>query len=162
MAQSFYVSGGQGGTIPGTLGPGGIDGRLEWVPAPHGGDLVGAIAARLGSPADPERVILAAIAPLAPWLEGPALEAIQAALPWPLARTLLRAEEFLLEPIPRATGAGDWLATVARIVRRPLPSARAHALAVLGAVRETLSPEASRAVEGRLPPDLADLWAAAR
>ena len=162
MARDLAVQGGQGGVLPGAIGPEELDGRLEWTPVRGDGDLLGAVAARLGSPADPVRVVLATLAPLRGWLEGPALDALLGALPWPVARELPRAEEYLLAPIPRATGAGDYLATVARLAGESVAGARAHATAVLAALEAVLQPDELREIAGRLPPDLADLWMAAR
>ena len=121
-------------------------------------DLLEAVRARLGSEADPEKILLGVLAPLRPWLQGEALDAILASLPRPVAGELLEAGSVLLAPLPRPDGAGDYLATVVELVQHPPATARAYVLAVFGALEEVLGEDVARSVAARLPPDIAAWW----
>jgi uncharacterized protein (DUF2267 family) len=154
----YRVSGGQGGEIPGGIRPDALDGRLEWTAVPPRRGLLGAVAARLGSEADLDKIVLGVLAPLRGWLEGPPLEALRAALPPPLARELQDGAFALGAPVRRAHDAADLVATVSRLIQHPPARALAYVRAVLGALRDALP---AAGIAGRLPPDLADAFAAA-
>jgi uncharacterized protein (DUF2267 family) len=158
VGRYFEVGGGQGGSIPGGLGPDGLDASLEWVPLPARPDLLEAVRARLGSEADPEKVVLGVLAPLRGWLEGEPLEALLRALPLDLAARVRDAERWLLRPVHLPAGEGDATPEIAALVQRSPAEARLLARAVLGAARETLSAAASAEIARRLPPDLAAWW----
>lgn len=152
----YRVTGGQGGEIPGGIRPDAFDGRLEWTPLPRGRDLVGAVAARLGSEAEPEKVLLGVLVPLATRLDAPARDALRAALPPPVARELADGAFAVGAPVPRAEGARDLLATVARLVQQPPARALTTIRAVLGALAEALP---GSGIAERLAPALADALA---
>jgi uncharacterized protein (DUF2267 family) len=162
VGRIFHVDGGHGGAIPGTLGPAGLDGRLEWVGLSHGPALLDAVRARLGSENDVDKVLLAVLVPLRPWLAGEALDGLLEALPGSLAERVRSGERYLLAPVGRPSGVDEYVAAVARLLQRAPAEARTHVLAVLGAARDALPLEAAAAIAARLPPELARLWDAAR
>ena len=162
MADGFQVKGGVGGAIPGALGPADLDARLEWVHLRPGGDLLDALAARLGSEADLYKVVLAVLAPLRSALEGGPLGALTAKLPLDLARQLADAEQNLCAHLPPPSGAGDYLVDVSRLVQHPPRRAASYVRAVFASAKDLLAHQDSEAIAARLPPDLADLWRSAR
>jgi uncharacterized protein (DUF2267 family) len=162
MPGTYGVGGGVGGALPGVLGPEELDGRIEWVAVRPPRDLAEALAARLGSEDDVRRVILAVLGPLRQLLEGEPLGALVARLPPPLARELADAELNLCARIAPASGAPEYLAEVARLLLRPPEVAATYVRAAFAAARAMLAPEEARAVEARLPPELAEPWRDAR
>jgi uncharacterized protein (DUF2267 family) len=161
MPDRYGVSGGVGGPLPGIIGPEELDGRIDWVPVRPPRDLVEALLARLGSEDDPHRVVLATLGPLRSMLDGEPLGAILAKLPLHLARELADAELALGAAVAPATSADEYLAEVSRLVLHPPRIAVTYVHAVFAAAKAVLDPEASRAVEERLPPGVAELWRAA-
>jgi uncharacterized protein (DUF2267 family) len=162
MADRFHVKGGVGGLLPGALGPADLDARLEWVRLRPGGDLLDALAARLGSEADLYKVVLAVLAPLRASLEGEPLRLLFAKLPQDLSRQLADAEQNLCAHLPAPSGAGDYLVDVSRLVQHPPRRAATYVRAVFASAKDLLAHEGSEAIAARLPPELADLWRSAR
>jgi uncharacterized protein (DUF2267 family) len=162
MATPYFVKGGVGGALPGLLGPAELDGRADWAPLREPRDLVEALAGRLGSETDHEKVLLAVLAPLRPALEGEALGSLLARLPLHLARELADAELNLNAPVPAPADAGAYLVEVAALVLHPPRRAAEYVRAVFAAAKAVLPPEDAQAIAARLPPDIADLWRAAR
>jgi uncharacterized protein (DUF2267 family) len=164
MASGYQVRGGVGGFIPGTIGPAQVDGRTEWAAirsrAPR--DLVEALAARLGSEVDLHRVVLAVLGPLRGALEGEPLGALLAQLPPDLARKLADAELNLAERVLAPRGARDYVREVSALLLHPPRRAAEYVRAAFAAARAVLSPEDAHAVAERLPPEIGDLWRAAR
>jgi uncharacterized protein (DUF2267 family) len=156
MDDEYRVRGGVGPPLPGTVGPAGVDGRTEWVPVRPGADLLDALHARLGSDSEPHHVALAVLAPLAAALEGAPLGSLLAHLPVATARELAAAADPRSGVRP-ATGSGDHLAEVARLVQQPPWRAAATVHAVFASVRQVLTGEESEAIAARLPADLAEL-----
>ncbi|HEY6005043.1 MAG TPA: DUF2267 domain-containing protein [Anaeromyxobacter sp.] len=152
------MGGGVGGSLPGVLGPEELDGRIEWVPIRPPRDLPEALAARLGSDDDAGRLVLGVLGPLRQLLEGEPLGAIVAKLPLPLARELADAELNLCAKVAPAAGAAEYLAEVSRLVLHPPETAATYVRAVFAAAKAVLAPEEARAVEARLPPEIAELW----
>jgi uncharacterized protein (DUF2267 family) len=162
MARAYLVKGGVGGVIPGLLGPAELDGRAEWTPVREPRDLVEALAARLGSETDHDRILLAVLAPLRPSLEGEPLGALLAGLPPYLARELADAELNLNARVAAPADPGEYLLEVARLVLHPPRRAAEFVRAVFAAAKAVLAPQDAQAVAERLPPEIADLWRAAR
>lgn len=162
MAGRYEVKGGVGGSLPGAIGPDELDGRAEWVPLRRGGDLLDALVARLGSEADLGKVVLSVLCPLRPALDGAPLGALTAKLPQNLARELADAELNLCARVPVPAGAGDYLLDVSRLLLHPPRRAASYVRAVFAAAKSVLAPPDSEAIAMRLPPDLAELWRAAR
>jgi uncharacterized protein (DUF2267 family) len=162
MASVYAVRGGVGGVIPGLVGPAELDGRAEWRPLREPRDLVEALAGRLGSEADHEKVLLAVLAPLRPALEGEPLGALLARLPPHLARELADAELNLNARVPAPVDVGEYLVEVAGLVLHPPRRAAEYVRAVFAAAQAVLAPEDAQAIAERLPPHIADLWRAAR
>ena len=162
MARAYSVKGGVSGKIPGLLGPAELDGRLEWMPLRPPRDLVEALAARLGSEPDHDRVLLGVLAPLRPALEGEPLGALLAGLPPYLARELADAELNLNEAVATPADAGAYLVEVAHLVLHPPRRAAEYVRAVFAAAKAVLAPPDAQAIAARLPPEIADLWRAAR
>jgi uncharacterized protein (DUF2267 family) len=158
MPARYGVGGGVGGALPGVLGPEELDGRIEWIPVRPPRDLIEALAARLGSEDDPGRLVLAVLGPLRRLLEGEPLGAIAAKLPLPLARELADAELNLCARIEPAARAPEYLAEVSRLALHPPEVAATYVRAVFAAAKAVLAPEEARAVEARLPPEIAELW----
>ena len=158
MPARYGVGGGVGGPLPGVLGPEELDGRIDWVPVRPPRDLPEALATRLGSEDDVGRVILAVLGPLRQVLEGEPLGAIAAKLPLPLARELADAELNLCAKVAPAAGAPEYLAEVSRLVLHPPEAAATYVRAVFAAAKTVLAPEDARAVEARLPPQIAEQW----
>jgi uncharacterized protein (DUF2267 family) len=158
MPARYGVGGGVGGTLPGVLAPEELDGRIEWIPVRPPRDLPEALAARLGSEDDAGRLVLAVLGPLRQLLEGEPLGAIAAKLPFPLARELADAELNLCARIEPATRAAEYLAEVSRLALHPPEVAVTYVRAVFAAAKAVLAPEEARAVEARLPPEIAELW----
>ena len=156
------VQGYHGGPVAGALGPAGLEGRSEWVELRGDGEPEDRVAARLGSEVDLRKVVLAVLCPLRGWLEGEPLGAVLATLPARLAREVQDGELILLRRMGRPGSASEYLGEVADLALQPPARARHYALAVLGTVKEALSPEARAAVAGRLPRDVAALWSEAR
>lgn len=162
MEHGFTVAGGVAGRIPGAYGPDELDGKAEWVSLREPSDLLESLEARLGSEVDARRVLLAVLGPLRGALEGPPLEALLARLPLDLAREVPDAPLVLGAPVPPASGAGDYLDEVSRLVMFPPRAAAGYVRAVFASAKAALDPEGSEAIAARLPPDLAALWRAAR
>jgi uncharacterized protein (DUF2267 family) len=158
MTARYEVGGGVGGTLPGVLGPEELDGRIEWIPVRPPRVLPEALRARLGSEDDPGRLILAVFGPLRQLLEGEPLGAIAAKLPLPLARELAEAELNLNARIEPATRPREYLAEVSRLALHPPEVTATYVRAVFAAAKAVLAPEDARAVEARLPPEIAELW----
>ncbi len=154
------VSGFHGFPIAGTVGRGGPDATLEWTPAPDRADLLEALAARLGSEVDPEKIAVAAASALKQWASGAALDGLLAALPWPL-RQVVASSEVHLPPIGRLDGLRDLVAAFARAAQRIPAEAEGELRAFFGAVKETLPARAAEALGARLPDDVAAFWRAA-
>lgn len=161
MADGYRVRGGVSGAIPGVVGPAGIDGRWEWVPVRHGVDLVDVLAARLGSDVNPHIVAFGVLAPLARALDGMPLGVLVAHLPLDLGLELARAAE-LHSGVRPATGSGDHVEEVARLIQQPPWRAAATIGAVFASVHEVLAPEEIEAIAARLPQDLAAGFRGAR
>jgi uncharacterized protein (DUF2267 family) len=161
MPDRYGVAGAVGGRLPGVLGPEELDGRIEWVPVRPPRDLPEALAARLGSEDDANRVILAVLGPLRQVLAGEALGALLAKLPLHLARELGEAELNLCARVAPAGSAPEYLAEVSRLVLHPPDTAATYVRAVFAAGKAVLAPEEGRAVEAKLPPGVAELWRAA-
>lgn len=162
MGFPYRPSGGVGGTLPGILGPADLDGRAEWVPLRPARDLLEALAMRLGSEVDLRKVLLGVLSPLRAALEGEPLAALLATVPQELARVLADADLNLNARVHPATGAGDYLAEVSRLVQHPPRRAAEYVRAVFAAAKAVLDPGASDALAERLPPELAAAWRAAR
>jgi uncharacterized protein (DUF2267 family) len=162
MEDGYRVRGGVGPPLPGTVGPGSVDGRVEWVPVPRTRELLDLVEARLGSEADLHRVVLGVLAPLRAVLEGPPLAALLARLPLPLARELASGDLALGARVLVPSNARDYVAEVARLVLQPPWRVASQVRAVFAAAREVLGSEDLEAIAARLPPDLADLWRTAR
>jgi uncharacterized protein (DUF2267 family) len=162
MSDGYAVSGGVGDPVfPGTVAPDAFDGRAEWLPPPGARSLLELVDARLGSEDDVRRTLLAVLAPLRAALDGEPLEAILRHLPGALAREIADADLNLNARVRTPTGTGDYLAEVSRLVLQPPWRAATAIRAVFAAARAVLSPEETRAVEARLPPDLAGPWSSA-
>jgi len=162
MSESYRVRGGVGPPLPGVVGPADLDGRAEWVPVPRTGELLDALAARLGSEVDLHKVVLAVLAPLRAALDGPPLGALLAHLPLPLARELAAPDVALAARVRAPSGAGDYLLEVSRLIQHPPHLAATYVRAVCAAARAVLSRADSDAIAARLPADLAELWRTAR
>lgn len=162
MADGFQVKGGVGGPLPGALGPADLDARLEWVRLRPGGDLLDALAARLGSEADLHKVVLGVLAPLRSALEGAALGALAAKLPADLARQLADAEQNLCAHLPPPAGAGDYLVDVSRLLQHPPRRAATFVRALFASAKDVLAHQDTEAIAARLPPEIAELWRTAR
>ncbi len=162
MGRRYEVKGGVGGVLPGALGPDELDGRAEWVPFRRRGDLLDALAARLGSEVDLGKVVLAVLCPLRPALDGAPLGAIARTLPHELARELADAELNLCTRVATPAGAGDYLLDVSRMLLHPPVRAASYVRAVFAAAKAVLAPADAEAIAARLPPELAELWRAAR
>jgi uncharacterized protein (DUF2267 family) len=161
MGEGYRVRGGVGPQLPGVVGPADLDGRVEWVPVARTGELLDALAARLGSEVDLHKVVLAVLAPLRSALDGPPLGAIVARLPLSLARELAAGDEALGAKVRSPAGAGDYLLEVSRLILHPPWRAATYVRAVFAAARAVLAPEDAEAIAARLPPDLAELWRSA-
>lgn len=161
MARGVGIQGGVGQPIVGVLRPDEVTGGQEaW--APEGGSgLLAEVNARLGSEDDARKVVLAVLAPLRGWLDGPPLEAVLATLPYGLAHEIRDAERVLLAPVAPVHGSGDYLVLVAGVLQHAVPVAREYVLAVLRALRRALPPEDVSLVSERLAGSLASLWASA-
>lgn len=158
MADRYTVRGGVGPALPGTVSPGEVDGRTEWVPVGGGPEgLLGALAPRLGSGVDAHRLVLGVLAPLAHALDGPPLAALLAHLPPAIAGELAAGGATFGGRVRRPSGAGDYLLEVARLVQQPPWRAATAVRAVFAAARAVLAGEDLEAIAARLPPDLADL-----
>lgn len=162
MAHEYTVAGGVAGRIPGAYGPDEIDGTAEWVPVRRPRDLLEALEARLGSEVDLRRVVLAVLGPLRGALEGPPLGALLAKLPLDLAREIPDAPLVLCTAVRAPSGAGDYLAEVARLVLHPPRRAAGYVRAVFASAKAVLGPGDHEAIAARLPPEIAELWRAAR
>jgi uncharacterized protein (DUF2267 family) len=162
MARAWSVKGGVSGFIPGLVGPAELDGRLDWSPLREPRDLLEALDARLGSDPDHVKLVLAVLGPLRPALEGEPLGALLATLPLHLARKLADAELNLNAPVASPVDAGEYVVEVARLLLHPPRRAAEYVRAVFAAAKRVLPPEALQAVAERLPPEIADLWRAAR
>jgi len=161
MPDRYGVAGAVGGSLPGVLGPEELDGRIEWVPLRPPRDLPEALAPRLGSEGDAHRVIFAVLGPLRQILAGEALGALLATLPLHVARELGDAELNLCARVASPASAPEYLAEVSRLVLHPPAIAATYVRAVFASARSVLSPEDARAIEAKLPPDVAELWRAA-
>lgn len=162
MADGYQVKGGVGGLLPGVLDPRHVDGRAEWVPVRPPRDLLDALSARLGSEADLRRVVLGVLGPLRSALDGEPLGALVAKLPQDLARELADVEQNLCARVAPPGGAGDYLLDVSRLVLHPPRRAATYVRAVFAAAKQVLARDDAEAIAARLPPDLAELWRAAR
>jgi uncharacterized protein (DUF2267 family) len=161
MGEGYRVRGGVGPQLPGVVGPADLDGRVEWVPVARTGELLDALAARLGSEVDLHKVVLAVLAPLRSALDGPPLGAIVARLPLPLARELAAGDLALGAKVRSPAGAGDYLLEVSRLILHPPWRAATYVRAVFAAARAVLAPEDAEEIAARLPPDLAEPWRSA-
>lgn len=162
MGEGYRVRGGVGPSLPGVVGPGEVDGRVEWVPIARGGDLLDVLAARLGSEVDLDKVVLGVLAPLRAALEGPPLAAIAARLPPHLAAELAAGDVALGAKVRPPANAAEYVTEAARLVQHPPWRAATYVRAVFAAARAVLSPEDAEGIAARLPPDLAELWRQAR
>lgn len=171
MGDEYQVKGGVGGRLPGALGPTQLDMRAEWIPLRPPHDLLEALSMRLGSEAprgrrghggDLVKVTLAVLAPLRGALEGEALGALTAKLPQGVARELADADLNLAARVSRPVSAADYLAEVSRLVLHPPRRAALYVRAVFAAARQVLAQEDADAIAARLPPEIAELWRAAR
>jgi uncharacterized protein (DUF2267 family) len=162
MDDGYRVAGGVGPALPGIVGPAQVDGRMEWVPVPRAPDLLDMVEARLGSEGDLHRVVLGVLAPLRPALEGRPLASLLARLPLSLARELAAGDAALGEAVRAPASAKEYVLEVSRLVLQPPWRAAPLARAVLAAARAALPAEEAQAIAARLPPDLAELWTAAR
>jgi hypothetical protein len=161
MGEGYRVRGGVGPPLPGIVGPADVDGRVEWVPVARTGELLDALAARLGSEVDLHRVVLGVLAPLRSALDGPPLGVLLRRLPLSLARELAAGDEALGARVRSPSGAGDYVLEVSRLILHPPWRAATYVRAVFAAARSVLAPEESDAIAAPLPPDLAELWRAA-
>ena len=162
MNDDYRVRGGVGAELHGIVGPAQVDGRADWTPVSRGRDLLGEIAARLGSEVDLFRAVLGVLAPLVPALDGAPLGAIVSRLPPSFARELAAAGAAIGGNVRSPRGAGDYVLDVSRIILQPPWRAATHVRAVFAAARAVLPREDAEAVAARLPPDLAELWRTAR
>lgn len=158
----YAVSGGYGAATPGALGPGELDGRADWVGIEHGGGLLEALAPRIGSEVDLEKLVLAAVCPLRSALDGPPLDALLARLPYALALEVREGDRNLNTRVVAASGASDYLVEAARLMQHAPPRAALYVYAFFAAARAVLPPDAHEAIAARLPRDLAELWRSAR
>jgi uncharacterized protein (DUF2267 family) len=163
MTDEYRVRGGVGPELPGLVGPAGVDGRADWVPAaPPGAELLDLLEARLGSEVDVEKIVLGVVGPLASALDGAPLGALVAHLPLYLARELAAPDFALSTRVHAPRGAGDYLLEVSRLIQHPPVRAATYVRAVFAAARGALSRGDAEAIAARLPPDLAELWRSAR
>lgn len=161
MGDDYRVRGGVGPELRGLVGPAEVDGRADWVPLPRSADLLGVVAARLGSEADVHKIVLGVLAPLVPALDGAPLGALVAQLPLSLARELAQPDLALNVRVRSPRGASDYLLEVSRLVLHPPDRAATFVRAVFAAARGALARADAEAVAARLPPDLAGLWRSA-
>jgi uncharacterized protein (DUF2267 family) len=157
MADEYRVRGGVGPPLPGTVSPAGVDGRSEWVPVRRGADLLDVLSGRLGSEVEPHHVALAVLAPLAAALAGAPLASLLAHLPAATGVELAAAADESSGVRP-ATGAGDYLVEVARLVQQPPWRAAATVRAVFASARAVLTPEELEAIAAQLPRDLVEAF----
>jgi uncharacterized protein (DUF2267 family) len=162
MARTYFVKGGVSGVLPGLVGPAELDGRLDWAPLRAPRDLLEALDARLGSDPDHVKIVLAVLGPLRPALGGEPLGALLAQLPLHLARKLADAELNLNAPVAAPADAGEYVVEVAHLLLHPPRRAAEYVRAVFAAAKQVLAPEDVQAIAERLPPEIADLWRAAR
>jgi uncharacterized protein (DUF2267 family) len=163
MTDEYRVRGGVGPELPGLVGPAGVDGRADWVPAVRpGADLVERLEARLGSDTDVHRIVLGVLAPLCPALDGAPLGALLAHLPLFLARELADPGFALASRVRAPRGAGDYVLEVSRLILHPPARAVTYVRAVFAAARAVLGRGDAEAIALRLPGDLAGLWRDAR
>jgi uncharacterized protein (DUF2267 family) len=158
----YQVEGGQGGKVPGTLGPAELDGRAEWVPVRPPVTLLDALGSRRGSERSLRKIVLAVLCPLRETLDGPPLEAVLARLPVPLAREVREGEWNLNARVERPTGANDYLLEVARFLQQPPRRAAVTLQSAMAAAKAVLSPADVELIAERLPRDLALVWRQAR
>lgn len=158
MAGEYQVAGGYGDAVPGTIAPGEVDGRADWVRL-EGRGLADQLHARLGSEVDLRKVLLGVLWPLLGALRGAPVRAIAARLPYALARELLDGDDGAMSA---SAGADEYLREVSELLQHPLATAAFYVRAVLGSVRATLPPEVDAEVERRLLRELADLWRTSR
>jgi uncharacterized protein (DUF2267 family) len=151
-----------GGALPGTVGPGEVDGRAGWVPARPPRDVLDALALRLGSEVDLRKVVLAVLSPLRSALEGEPLGALTATLPPDLARVLADADLNLNVRVQAAASAAEYLDEVSRLVLHPPRGAAEYVRAVFAAAKAVLDPASIQAISDRLPPEIGAAWRAAR
>jgi hypothetical protein len=158
----YRVRGGVGPPLPGVVGPADLDATVEWVPVRRTSELLDVLAARLGSEVDLHKIVLGVLAPLAQALDGAPLAALLGHLPLWVGRELAAGDAALGARVRPATGAGDYLLEVSRLIQHPPPRAATYVRAVFAAARAVLSREEAEAIAARLAPDLAVLWRAAR
>jgi uncharacterized protein (DUF2267 family) len=142
--------------LPGTIAPAELDGRYEWVPA--GSGLVRSLGVRLGSETSPEKILLAALPPLAQHLAPDTWDALLEDLPWGLRRMMLSAGAHLGGPVPRLSTPEEYVRFVGRHTQHPDTRAAFYVSSVMGALKETGSPALADAIGAELPPGLAALW----
>jgi hypothetical protein len=163
VSDAYRVTGGVGPSLPGLVGPAGVDGRMEWVPVVRkDADLLERLAARLGSEVDLRKIVLGVLAPLCPVLEGAPLGALVTRLPLSLARELAWPDFALSTRVRAPRGAGDYVLEVARLVLQPPDRAVTYVRAVFAAARAVIPAAEAEAVAARLPPEIAALWRGAR
>jgi uncharacterized protein (DUF2267 family) len=144
--------------LPGVVGPGGPEPKLEWLKP--GSGIVGALSARLGSDPRAEELVLAVMRSLRRTLPADTWEAVVDELPYSL-RTILRSP---LEVPPSGGLVLGWdpALEVGRAMQHPPERSALEVRAVFGAMKRALPRGLVDALSAELPPDVARAWLEAR
>ncbi len=143
--------------LPGVTGPGGPDPQLEWVrPGPG---VLGKLAARLGSEARADELVVAVMKCLRPSLAADTWDAIADELPYALRATLRAPGE---RPVERASTRRELFERVGTLVQHPPARAAFEVAAVFATLAAALPRALADAVASDLPEDVAELWRRAR
>ena len=143
--------------LPGEVPPGGPEPTLEWVRP--GGGVVGAMAARLGSDAAAEKVVLPVIAALRGWVAEDTWEGVVDELPFPLRR-ILRAGHGRAAAPP--AGWEELVRAVARETLHAPGRSDPEVRAVLASLKSALPRGLLEAIAHELPAEVAEAFRAAR